>query len=247
MSLFSRRFIVLLWDNLCFQKHWFNHNLHSSFLTQQVDLKASWERHPRDKSPRNGFPFSPASRSDCQSSSSSQGWKCLVPSFNSVFFFRTNSSPVLCSGCTALLWQRGCGVVMAAGWTAQLCAGEKDSLSERHGERERERETQQLGTEPPPPAHTHTHTPSGLSYTTQTLGTPKISHPSPTFTSEPTYLHCSHLCKVTILNTANRKMELKDQWGLVEVVAHVCAWEKEETGIWMRSHSTWSMKGGSFA
>lgn len=60
--------------------------IYTAGLAQHKGLKVYWELRPRNKSPRNEFPFSPASRSDCQSSSSSQGLKCLDSSFTSVVF-----------------------------------------------------------------------------------------------------------------------------------------------------------------
>lgn len=89
-------------------------------------------RHkPEASSQRGKFPSSPARRSDCQSSSSSQGPKRLDSPF-------TRADPPPSHLCLPAVTARHYydrvigGVVMAAGRTAELCAAEKDSLPERH-------------------------------------------------------------------------------------------------------------------
>lgn len=106
--------------------------LHRYFFFHTMYPSKYLGRHkPEASSQRGKFPSSPARRSDCQSSSSSQGPKRLDSPF-------TRADPPPSHLCLPAVTARHYydrvigGVVMAAGRTAELCAAEKDSLPERH-------------------------------------------------------------------------------------------------------------------
>ena len=155
-----------------------------------ITYKVFQKINRRTPSFRDGFPVSPH-QSFRQVSQVQVHRGRNVSSLHSLLLFlppKLLLPPSLCVTAWRYYDRGGCGVVMAAGWTARLCAGEKDSLSEREQERESETQVPPNSWAHAPAPATYSHPPTGLSNTSQTLGTPRISHSS----CSHTYTHQPH-------------------------------------------------------